>query len=236
MHRGLSTWRIGKLLKMCLNKLLINRLHGIHLITLLCYVSFSCSDSTKIACAGDSITYGYGLKNPENESYPSILNKKLGNAFKVKNFGHSGATALKNSDLPYWNVSEFRKLKKYQPDIIILLLGSNDAKNYNWPGHEKFRMNYKSLVLEFISLKSKPKIYLGIPPPIFGETDIINNDIIVQEIIPVIKETAISLNVQVINFHEAFRDKPHLFPDNIHPGKEAAKAMAEIVLREITDE
>lgn len=229
MYSVLLIWKTRKQQKIFWNKKLNLSFQALFLITLFPLMFSSCSDSTKIACAGDSITYGYGLTNPKSDSYPAVLDKKTGNAYKVRNFGHSGATALKKSDLPYWTVPEMEKLKKYQPDIIVLLLGSNDAKNYNWPGRYIFQQDYEALILDLKTLKSQPQIYVGTPPPALNEPDVINNDTIVEHIIPAIKKTAMELNLPVIDFYEAFRDKPHLFPDDIHPNEEAAIKMAEMV-------
>ena len=52
------------------------------------------SDAAKVACIGDSITYGYGLADRANESYPSQLQKLLDTKepgkYEVRNFGNSG--------------------------------------------------------------------------------------------------------------------------------------------------
>lgn len=229
MYSAPSILRTRKQRKMFLTKKLKFSFQGFCLITFISLMFFSCSDRTKIACAGDSITYGYGLKNPNNQSYPAVLDTKLGNEYKVKNFGHSGATALKQSDLPYRTVPEMKQLERFQPDIVILLLGSNDAKNYNWPGRGIFQQDFEALVLKLAALKSQPDIYLVTPPPAFSDPDVINNDTIVEQIIPVIKMTAAKLNLPVIDFYTAFKDNPQLFPDDIHPNEEAAAQMADMV-------
>src|SRR5690349_13172296 len=43
--------------------------------------------AAKIACVGDSITFGYGLGDPNTESYPAQLAQRLGSAHTVQNFG-----------------------------------------------------------------------------------------------------------------------------------------------------
>ncbi len=55
---------------------------------------------TKIACVGDSITFGSGIPNREKLSYPAQLSALLGDDYEVRNFGVSGATMLENGDKP----------------------------------------------------------------------------------------------------------------------------------------
>ena len=52
------------------------------------------SDAVKVACIGDSITYGLGLADRAKESYPAQLQKMLEEfepgKYEVRNFGNSG--------------------------------------------------------------------------------------------------------------------------------------------------
>mgnify|MGYP000729126583 CR=1 FL=1 len=49
----------------------------------------------KVACIGNSITFGTGTENPQTESYPAQLQQLLGHNYIVGNFGKPGATLLK---------------------------------------------------------------------------------------------------------------------------------------------
>lgn len=92
--------------------------------------------TVKIACVGDSITYGYGADNPSAQSYPAQLQKMLGDGYKVGNFGKSSAYALdadnkynvKDASLSYRNTSEYKMSLRYKADVVILMLGSNDVR------------------------------------------------------------------------------------------------------------
>ena len=58
----------------------------------------------RVACVGDSITYGSGIADRAHDSYPAQLEqilKQYDTAWEVDNFGVSGATLLTNGDLPY---------------------------------------------------------------------------------------------------------------------------------------
>ena len=88
------------------------------------------TDNTiRVACIGDSIT--------EWSKYPAHLQTMLGSSYLVENFGVAGSTVLRNSDKPYMNQIAFQKAKDFQPSIVIIMLGTNDAKvdNYHFIGN-----------------------------------------------------------------------------------------------------
>ena len=51
-------------------------------------------DAVRVACIGNSITYGARIKNRNRDSYPSVLGRMLGDGYWVKNFGVSARTLL----------------------------------------------------------------------------------------------------------------------------------------------
>lgn len=103
-------------------------------ISLFAITVFSAEKSTpiKVACVGDSITFGAGIKNREKDSYPAQLQAMLGSGFKVGNFGISARTLLKKGDRPYWKEQIYRDALAFQPDYVIIKLGTNDIKPKNW--------------------------------------------------------------------------------------------------------
>src|SRR5689334_724667 len=79
-----------------------------------------------VACIGDSITQGSGAA--KGQSYPSQLQAMLGDQWKVGNFGVSGRTLLKKGDYPYWKENAYQDALKSAPDVVIIMLGTNDTK------------------------------------------------------------------------------------------------------------
>ena len=79
-------------------------------------------------------------------SYPAQLQAWLGQEYQVRNFGVSGATLLKNGDRPYWKEPEFSQVLDFNPDIIIIKLGTNDSKPQNWKFAEEFEQDYIDLI------------------------------------------------------------------------------------------
>src|SRR4030095_9555908 len=93
---------------------------------------------THVACVGDSITYGY-LASSTSKSYPSDLQALFGASVRVMNFGRNSATMLSNGDLPYINQSEYTAATSFVSGAgatavvdVIIMLGTNDSKSYNW--------------------------------------------------------------------------------------------------------
>jgi len=81
---------------------------------------------TRVACIGDSITQGSG--------YPDRLQELLGSDYEVGNFGVDGSTVSQETAMPYMRQDKFIDAMEFKPDIVIIMLGTNDANpeiNYN---------------------------------------------------------------------------------------------------------
>ena len=87
----------------------------------------------RVACIGNSVTYGYGHRDPSATSYPTQLGHMLGDGYHVRNFGHSGATLLNHGHRPYTQQQAYRDAIAFAPDKAIIHLGLNDTDPRNWP-------------------------------------------------------------------------------------------------------
>lgn len=183
----------------------------------------------KVACIGNSITEGDGIKDRTNDSYPAQLQQILGAAYHVRNFGVSGRTLLRKGDFPYWNETAFQEAKDFQPDIVVIKLGTNDTKPQNWKYAADFVKDYQIFIDGFQALDSKPTVYLCYPVPAFEVKWGIDNAIITKEVIPKINEIATSKELKIIDLYQALNGKSELFPDAIHPNEAGAKIIAETV-------
>lgn len=191
----------------------------------------------RVACVGDSITYGNGVKGWFKKSYPKQLQSLLGKAYCVNNFGYSARTAMSDADRPYINEKLYKKSLDFNPDIVVIMLGTNDSKNFNWKNKEVFKTQYGALLDTYAGLSSKPKIYVIAPPPVFPVNGKINYnmqpDIIDGDISDAIRELAEEKGFYLIDMNEAFRGKPELFSDGVHPNADGAKLFAETVYKAI---
>src|SRR6478609_7625288 len=133
---------------------------------------------THVACVGDSITYGYGASNQATKSYPADLQALFGSSVQVKNFGHNGATMLSApyGDLPYEDLSEYAAATSFVSGAgasavvdVIIMLGSNDSKSFNWTpsgkpkNDQQFLTDYRAMLEHFGKLEPKPQIFLALP-------------------------------------------------------------------------
>jgi lysophospholipase L1-like esterase len=213
--------------------------HGVSLknliLVLFCTVLFvfpAKGHVVRVACVGNSITYGSGIANRERMSYPAQLQGWLGKDYEVRNFGVSGATLLMNGDLPYRNCPEFNQSLEWEPDIVIIKLGTNDSKPFNWKYGDEFEKDYADLIAKYRELKSKPRILAALPVPVFvAEKWGIRDSVVREEIIPKIKTVAAREKIQVIDLYNALLPHPGAFPDAVHPNSIGAGLMVEEIYR-----
>jgi acyl-CoA thioesterase I len=193
----------------------------------------SCSrKEIKIACVGDSITEGYGLAYQSITAYPVILDSILGPGYAVLNFGRSATTLQKKGDFPYWICKEFYDVFAFNPDIIIIKLGTNDTKSQNWNA-ENFAKDYQSLIDTFKTIPAKPKIYVCLPVPVYKTVWGINDSTVTEGIIPIIKKIAAHNKLTYIDLYNQLSNQAENFPDGIHPNEKAVKMMAVVIAREM---
>jgi lysophospholipase L1-like esterase len=180
----------------------------------------------RVACVGDSITFGAGVENRETNCYPVVLGKLLGSRFDVRNFGVSGATLLRKGDLSYWNLKQFGQLGEFDPQVIILALGTNDSKPQNWAHGDEFAEDLRAMLDHFAASPSRPRIWICLPPPVYETKWGINEATLNGQIIPVIRRIANERNLPTIDLHQALGGRPEYFPDQIHPNAAGAGMMA----------
>lgn len=196
-------------------------------IALFFAVSAAAREPVRIACVGDSITDGFGLANPSQDAWPALLGEMLGGGFDVRNFGSSGKTLQKSGDQSYWDERRFRQALDFNPDIVIIKLGTNDAKEANWRGPENFRADLDAMIAEFASLPSKPRIVLGLCAWVRRDSIGIARERVENGVIPVVRDAAKRGGLEILDFHSILKGRPELYCDDIHPNEAGALLMAE---------
>ena len=111
----------------------------------------------RIACVGDSITWGFTIVNRRKYSYPALMQQRLGDEYEVRNFGYNDAAARFDADTPYVKKNVYQDSLEWNPDVVLLMLGSNDTKRRNWDP-EIFRRDYTRIVKSYLKLPSKPRV------------------------------------------------------------------------------
>jgi lysophospholipase L1-like esterase len=188
------------------------------------------SKQIRVACVGDSITYGFGLKNPKKDSYPAQLDALLGDKWTVGNFGKNGATVLKKGHAPYWKAPQYKAALKFKPDVVVIKLGTNDTRPQNIGEHKaEFVPNYVALIRSFQGLESKPTVWICRPVPMYVEHKGMTDEVLNNEIIPLINEVSQKAGVKVIDLNTVLSNQPELFSDGIHPKADGAGIIAKTV-------
>ena len=181
---------------------------GIFLVCLFITIQSFASEPIRVACIGNSITYGAFIPNREMNCYPAQLQAYLGDGYEVKNFGASGRTILSKGDYPYSATATYKASLEYQPDIVLIKLGTNDTKPQNWKYKNEFKDNYQTLIDTYRNLKSHPRIILLTPIRCFlPEGSEINAQLIENEVRPTVEELAWKNQLEIINLFNLFGDQ-----------------------------
>lgn len=192
----------------------------------------------KISCIGDSLTYGHLVEDREINSYPSVLNDLLGDDYVVGNFGVNGHTLLKTGDQPYQDHENFKFSTLLEPDIVIIMLGTNDSKPHNFTSINDFTHTYEEMINHYRKLDSKPRIYMATPPTVFTSKSSKGTTICsetLDKIANATRELGKKLRISVIDIHKKTADHPEFFvADGVHTNKKGAKLIADVVFRELS--
>ena len=198
----------------------------------------------KVACVGDSITYGHGIQNWPKNNYPVLLQGLLGDGYHVNSYGVSGRAVQDNSDQPYRALPHYEESVSYDADIIVFMMGSNDTKPENWFGEESFKASLMDLLDDYTQGDKKPVIYICTTPACFFMEDSVGEltshdlrpayaDIIAE----IVQETAEELGYPVIDIHALTKENPQWFAkDGVHPNNEGAAAIAQAVYEAIQND
>lgn len=206
------------------------------LCLLFCTVLFA-RKPVKVACVGNSITYGSGIADREKDSYPVKLQQMLGDKYLVDNFGKPGATLLNKGHRPYMQQKEFKDALAFAGDIVVIHLGINDTDPRNWPNYrDYFIRDYRALIDSFRVVNPQCRILIARLTPIADRHPRFESGTRDWhgEIQLAIENIAKYANVQLIDFHEPLYPYPYLLPDAVHPNVEGAAILAKTVYEGIT--
>jgi lysophospholipase L1-like esterase len=190
--------------------------------------------TTRVACIGDSLTWGFSLPDPWRQSYPALLQERLGADYAVRNFGCNGASVRCDADLPYVETLACGESRAWNSNIVLLMLGSNDATPWDWDA-AAFRRDYERIVASYRELPSQPRVILIAPIRMFRVMGMtfggLSPEILEDDIRPVIREVAGKCGLQCNDLVDLFADARYCY-DGVHPNGEGVRLMAEVIYRE----
>jgi len=176
-------------------------------LNLVCAQKSSADGVIRIGTIGDSITAGVHSSGG-NHTYPGqlqiMLDDKYPGKYAVTNLGACGSTMLKKGNSPYWRRPQYKALTGAKWDILIIMLGTNDAKDpgdrgpNNWQhdcgGEEKTSLEGCSFAEDYASMitlarglgttATGPVIYSAIPPPLMQLDSIGANQTVINSVYP----------------------------------------------------
>lgn len=195
------------------------------------------AEKVKVACVGNSVTFGFKLPDREHEAYPVRLQEMLGGGYDVRNFGHSGATLLRRGYNPYVKLPEYEAALQFRPDIVVIHLGLNDTDPRCWPIYgDDFVKDYRDLIQSFRNVNPQAKIWICLMTPIFHDHPRFDSGTrlwhgMIQQRI---RQIAATTDVGLIDLYSPLHIHPNLFPDALHPDAEGAKILARTVWESVT--
>lgn len=224
-------------------------------VAIICGVIFFCGEvntasaaekeKLRIACIGDSITFGMGLKDPQTEAYPAVLQTLLGEEVEVRGFGNSGrgiylSTNRGNEKRGFYYQNEHKNALAFNPHFVICNLGINDIQDYRKGNAGDFAEDYVKLLREYAELPTQPTcfIWTRLTPigtngkgHVFATEDwaepfIIQNDL--EKVVAQMREKFPHQPSFGLDMETPFSGRVNeFFPDNVHPNAAGAGLIAE---------
>ncbi len=196
---------------------------------LFCAGVFVANAVTRVACVGNSITYGMKIPDREKSCYPAQLQRMLGSDYEVGNFGHSGATLLNRGHNPYMKLPEFRQALEFKPDIVLIHLGVNDTDPRDWPDfNDGFVRDYLALIDSFKVVNPAARVILANISPVNATHKRFKSGTREwrHQVRDAVERVALASGAELIDFETPLNDRRHLLPDGLHPDAEGASRLA----------
>ena len=194
-----------------------------------------------LACVGDSLTYGAGVRLTRAlHSYPAWLGKMLGRDWQVLNYGLSWRTLQNTGDLPYRKDPFYPESLRCNARCYCLMLGSNDAKPFNWD-EDNYRKELTDFVRTYQDLPQHPAVLLLQPtcafPDFRGRDPFgIRIDLIGGAVHEIIAEVGRETNCPVVDLYHLTKDHKEWFFDGAHPNKKGNYEIAKKIRRYLSRE
>lgn len=204
----------------------------------------------KVACVGDSITYG-ATSTSSGNNYPAFLQDMLGLDYHVFNAGISGYSIVKSDQYAYAKAPQFHQAKNFVPDVVIFALGTNDAnptpsqpyKNWEDAANDrknKFTESTNELLDAFAEVNPDVQIYMVLPSSLFKVgKDEWNaeawNANLTKYVIPNLTDIAEKRKLKIIDLYEWSLNNEEVFVDGLHPKDDGYRILAQHIYGKIRE-
>jgi len=202
----------------------------------------------RVACIGDSITWGATMTNRVAECYPAQLQRLLGDRYEVRNFGDSGSGVCLHPPKPKdgefcphpWRLGRQEPAARaFDPDVVVCDLGINDNRIYMReyaygpdgkpevePG--SFRRDYTELLRSFSKNGKSPRliIWTRLAPTrkcLHGRP----NAFVLRRELEAVARTVGAEELDMFTPLVPYCETAHYAPDGVHPEGGAQRIIAE---------
>jgi acyl-CoA thioesterase I len=176
------------------------------------------TEQIRVACVGDSLTRG--------TEYTLFLWDHLGSGYIISDFGVGGTTVSTVSEKPYRNQTAFELAQNFRPNIVIIMLGTNDAGLNE--ATDAFKADYTALIGTFQTLPSKPTVFVVQPPPIANST-ILSNSRLAGTLKPAIAAIAEHTGAILVDAYTPMLNHESLYTDGVHFNADGARIVADTI-------
>lgn len=208
-------------------------------------VAYSQQTKLKIACIGNSITFGARLDDPSSFSYPAIVSKTLQERgftnYDVLNFGIGGATMLRYGKPNLWRLLD--SIKLYKPAIIIIKAGTNETVSeplFNWDQIKDFESDYNLFIDSVKKMTPNCTIILCSPLDMVLTTPELSKERFdnltlrrprIWELRDRVRKIASSAELHFLDLTPSFSNKPEYMTvkDGVHPNQRGYDFLGRLV-------
>ncbi len=195
-------------------------------------------DKKHVACIGDSITFGAGVRGKTQLTWEYALNRLLGSEYQVLNYGIRGRTLQDEGDYPYTAEKFYPASLRLCAETYLILLGTNDAKPYNWDA-ERYERELHAFVKGYTALENRPRVLLMTPPRCYADPKRgkvafdIDPDVVDGPVCEAIRRQAALLGLQVIDLNTFTKGQADWFTDGVHPNAEGNRNIAAYIVKQL---
>ena len=139
----------------------------------------------------------------------------------------------------YQKEEAWKRCLEWQPEVVVIKLGTNDTKTHNWKTAEgDLKSSMKTMIDSLRALPTNPRIIVAAPIPSFKNVWDIRDSVTVNGVIPQIQEFVKEENLEYLDLYNATNSienlqKEYLLRDGVHPNEKGCQKIADLVAEKI---
>ena len=133
--------------------------------------------------------------------------------------------ALKRATIRIGRKRPINNALGFKPDVVIIMLGTNDTKPENWETRDRVRSGPApswSIPFDRLSTASPASTSAALPVPAPAKGNFGMNEAGIQQQIPRLDRPRRGSRAGVIDMHAALEANPEMLPDRVHPNAAGA--------------